>query len=181
MVAIKAAFADWRPVKSRGVLQLVLEVPVEMTEHVLKTLGPPIPGIEKWVGVALLNPEAPIPGSAKVQSVLTDGPPVAPRATEASGLASGRSYTLANRIGMRCNDAAFQEWALRFAVTLSWSIGEPDCAGADREGVAASIVRKWCGVETRAQIIPGTEAAAKWLTMETQFLADSGSMAEQRG
>lgn len=52
---IRGTFSDWRPVKTRGVLQLVIEVPVEQAQHVMDTLGFPMPGEEKFVAVALMN------------------------------------------------------------------------------------------------------------------------------
>lgn len=54
---IAATFSDWRPVKSRKVLQLIFEVPVEKTEEVLKALGAPLPHEDKWCAVTLLKEE----------------------------------------------------------------------------------------------------------------------------
>lgn len=51
---VRGTFSDWRPVKTRGVLQLVIEVPVEQAQRVMDTLGFPMPGEEKAVAVALL-------------------------------------------------------------------------------------------------------------------------------
>ena len=55
--AIRATFSDWRPVKSRKVVQIILEVPIEQAESVMKTLGFPRPDAETWVAVALLKEE----------------------------------------------------------------------------------------------------------------------------
>jgi hypothetical protein len=52
--AIRATYSDWRPVKSRKVLQLVMEVPIEQTEQVLTILGAPMPDREMWVAIARL-------------------------------------------------------------------------------------------------------------------------------
>jgi hypothetical protein len=54
--AIKATFADWRTVKSRKMLQLIFEVPLETQAEVLTTLGAPMPDRDIWVALARLNP-----------------------------------------------------------------------------------------------------------------------------
>lgn len=61
--AIRATYSDWRPVKSRKVLQLVMEVPIEQTEQVLQTLGAPMPDREMWVAIARLR-DAPVEKSS---------------------------------------------------------------------------------------------------------------------
>jgi hypothetical protein len=55
---IEADFATWRPVQGRKVLQLVFEVPIEQTQHVLDMLGIPQPGASKWCAIALMAPKA---------------------------------------------------------------------------------------------------------------------------
>lgn len=52
---IEADFATWRPVQGRKVLQLVFEVPIEQTQHVLDMLGIPQSGGSKWCAIALLQ------------------------------------------------------------------------------------------------------------------------------
>src|SRR6185437_11188093 len=54
--AITATFSDYRLVKSRGVLQLVLELPVERQAQAFEALGFPMPGTDIHVGVARLQP-----------------------------------------------------------------------------------------------------------------------------
>lgn len=52
---VKATFADWRPVKGRKQLQLIFEVPLELTGEVLEMLGAPMPDKETWCAIALLD------------------------------------------------------------------------------------------------------------------------------
>jgi hypothetical protein len=164
LAAIQATFSDWRPVKSRGVLQLVLEVPVEQTKHVLDTLGAPIPGTEKWVGVALISP-----GSLERDAPRSGAESATPTPLKAGGDPgeSKRERTLPEKVGMRCNDPTFREWLYRW----SGIGGNMDVAG---------FVRCECGVKSRTEILPGTEAAERWLALETRFLEDTGQMAERR-
>lgn len=53
--AIHAQFADYRTVKSRGVLQLILEVDITKAQLVLNTLGFPLPEYSIDVAVAKLK------------------------------------------------------------------------------------------------------------------------------
>jgi hypothetical protein len=185
--AIKACFADWRPVKSRSVLQLVLEVPVEQTEHILKTLGAPIPGTETWVGVALLSPEvskvepASIkPGESPSRAAGAPGAPPQHGTGAASGDAKPRrEMSLPQRVGMLCNDSSFQEWAVDFAARRGMSFGNPP-AGPLRRDAVASIVRTVCGVQSRSEIQPGTEAAKRWSAILDDFERATGRRTEER-
>lgn len=83
---------------------------------------------------------------------------------------------------MTCANTRFQDWAFDFAVGQGWSIGEPpaDCPGLTREDVGASVVRRYCGVGSRKEILPGTDAAEAWLALETRFLEETNQMAERR-
>lgn len=53
--AIQARYADWKPVKGRKVLQIILEVPLEKQNEVLMLLGAPLPDRDLWCGIALLE------------------------------------------------------------------------------------------------------------------------------
>lgn len=50
--AIQASYADYRRVKGRKVLQLVLEVPLEQAPQVHEAFGEPLPDGSTWVAVA---------------------------------------------------------------------------------------------------------------------------------
>jgi hypothetical protein len=58
MTAIRATFSQYAMVKTRGVLVLHMEVPLEQQAEVFKVLGYPLPGEEVWCGIARLNPRA---------------------------------------------------------------------------------------------------------------------------
>lgn len=81
--AIRARFADWRPVKGRKVLQIILETPLEQQGEVLTMLGAPLPDRDLWVAVAVL-------GDGKNDDY-KGGP-------------------LARRAGIFCGEPAFQRW-----------------------------------------------------------------------
>jgi hypothetical protein len=102
-----------------------------------------------------------------------EGLPVAPHAMKGDPApGETRTYTLANRIGMRCREPAFQAWvAMREGA-------EPSAFDAT---ATANYVRCYCGVESRAFIAPGTGAAALWSVLEGAFLEATGQFTEARG
>lgn len=51
-------YADLKVVKSRKVLQMVIEFPIESSRHFTEAFGLPQPDIEQWVVVAKLREEA---------------------------------------------------------------------------------------------------------------------------
>ena len=57
--AFSASYSDWRVIKGRKVIQVVLEVPLEAADHAYNVLGGmPKFGSEQWFAVARLNSEA---------------------------------------------------------------------------------------------------------------------------
>ena len=55
---IKGCYADYRRVKGRKVLQLIVEVPLEAAPKVHEAFGEPTPDGSTWVAVALLDTKA---------------------------------------------------------------------------------------------------------------------------
>jgi hypothetical protein len=56
--AFKASFHNTKLVMGRGVLQIILEVPLEQQAMVYDALGYPNPASESWVAVAKLQEPA---------------------------------------------------------------------------------------------------------------------------
>ena len=89
--AFTATFSDWRTVKSRKALQLVLEVPLEQQGQVLAILGAPMPDNPKWVAVALLDPKATQEAPQKERRRFDEMP-------------------LPSQAALLCQDERFQAW-----------------------------------------------------------------------
>lgn len=79
--AIRATFSEWRMVKGRKVLQMVMEVPLEHQQRVGEILGYPQPDVDLWVGIARITEEA-----------------------------AQRGGKYAQQAGILCNEGAFQKW-----------------------------------------------------------------------
>jgi hypothetical protein len=80
--AIKATYSEWKMVKTRKVLVLSFEVPLEQQAEVIAALGVPMPDTSIWVAIARLN--------------------------ETAGEARGGR--LAQQAGILCNEGAFIKW-----------------------------------------------------------------------
>jgi len=81
---IKGSYADYRRVKGRKTLQLVIEVPLEQAPLVHEAFGEPLPDGSTWVAVALLDSS-----KAPEQPAKTD-------------------HHLSRQAAMCCNDKMFQ-------------------------------------------------------------------------
>ena len=139
---IKAAWADWRPVKGRKVLQLVFEVPLEQTSEVLTMLGAPMPDKETWVAIALLemrkfDANGNLPDAPKERRPFHELP-------------------MPQQAALKSQDVKFQLWMSRMPI------------GKECDSTAEAI-RQWCGVTTRADIQPGTKPGERWIMLLNEF------------
>lgn len=194
--AIRATFAEWRMVKTRKVLQLVFEVPLEQQAGVLTTLGAPMPDAEIWCGIARLtginDDERKTPGVAPAYAGDTRGDaegggshsPVASfspqairsKATYATGTEGERART---RAAMLPKDERFQRWA--FEHPLKYASGIVLMGIVDEEGAARYIRALCCDSGSRSLIATHPVCLRRFLAMETQYLADTNQLAEERG
>lgn len=157
---IKATFAEWKMIKTRKVLQLVLEIPLEQQGEVLTRLGPPMPDQEKWVAVALLD--------ELVASETERQEKTASRSAKGKEHYAGLPHMekARTRAALLAQDPQFQMWS-----------------GCQRsETLAAAYIRRSCGVDSRHYIATDYLAYEKFLQLEAQFAdATPGRVAEDRG
>lgn len=142
--AISATFSDFRIVKGRKVAQLVFEVPLESADAALETLGGlPRPDREAHCGIARLakKPETP------ARQERTTGP----------------APNLAQRVAIKCQDADFRRYLAQRGRWKGVLVLDTVSAAAD--------VRDICGVSSRSEIVPGSEAARKWEALEAEYIA----------
>ena len=152
---IKATFSDWRPVKGRKVLQMVFEVPLEQTSEVLTMLGAPMPDAETWCAIALLDmqkfdADGNLPDEDKNYH---EGEPVYESPTPRRAFCD---LPMPQQAGIKSADLRFQ----LFMSTLP--------VGKESED-AASAIRAFCGVTSRADIQTGTKAGERWLALLREF------------
>ena len=163
--AFSATYSDWKLIRSRKVVQIVLEIPLEAAGQAYDVLGGmPNPGAETWCAVARLNGkdgEASSEGKGNGED--------APAPTEASPVRARKPVAVEKRFaqqaGMCCADPVFWEFLREHSM-----MKEPQ-TGFEGEEAAALAVRMICGVTTRADIIPGTPAGTAWDQLLSKFIA----------
>lgn len=145
--AFKATYSDWRLIKGRKVVQVVFELPLENANEAYAALGGmPNPAAETWCGIARLN---------------TGGMAAPVREGEASNNEARRPpsrnpYQV--RAVMLCKDGLFRRW-LEIESKLD-DVSEED---------AAVYIRTKCGVKSRSEILPNTEAGNRLDIVESAF------------
>lgn len=160
--AIAGTFADLKSVKTRSIVQLVIEVPIEQAEAVIRAFGYPQPGHEIPVAVArLVEPTAPVAQLEEPQNstLKVAGSSPAGGTKPAKDRRHWSTLSFAEQAGIRCAEPAF--WRYLSEVLSKHSISN------DVE--AARFVRHWCGVESRSELKPLTPAGKAWTDLDRQF------------
>jgi hypothetical protein len=146
-LAFRATYSEVQPIKTRGVVKFVFEVPLAEADAAYRVLGGfPNPAAETWVAIARLKDNH--EGDAAVPSTLaakTDPSPVP-------------NKRLVQQAAIACGDPLFQTFLKKNGAVIN-----------NAEDTAV-IVRKACGVTSRSEIIPGSPAAAKWEKLTAEFL-----------
>ncbi len=151
--AFQATYSDWRLIKGRKVVQVVFEVPMEAANEAYQALGGmPNPAAEVWCAIArLVQPAGKGVGvetTNRAQPALGDVPARAPR------------NKLAQLAGMLSKTPLFH----RYLEITNWE------GFRIEEEAAAQYIRNYCGVGSRADIIPNTPAEDKFLKLYNDFV-----------
>lgn len=168
--AFRATFTDWRLIKGRKVVQVVLEVPVELADQAYQVLGGmPNPAESVWCAVARLQTTKDGDAHSNVHPGLPerhDTPPAQHRTAEREKR-SWNELSAAAQSGMRCNEMPFQRY-LREHHPLMWT--ELARVMDDDKKIAAEIVRHICDVPTRADITPDNpKAMTAWTDLNNDY------------
>lgn len=162
---IQGTFADLKTVKTRSVVQMVVEIPIEQGAEIVRAFGFPQPGQEVNVAVAKLQPNAqrrdqPQAQEEPKQEAGTGEARTGTDHQQTDGHKRFEDMPRPQQAGILCNDRAFMEWM-----------------GAGDTNMAAAILRQRLGVQSRADLKTDTEAAQKWDALVIQFRQDTGQMA----
>jgi hypothetical protein len=143
--AFKATYVDHRPVKTRSVVQFVFEVPVEQADAALAVLGGfARPAEERWVAIARLEQEA-------------KRPPSQLETLEKTKRKWG-DIPYSQQAGILCSDTRFAEF---FAENF------PHCW--DRNPTLTEAVKDFCQVDSRAKILPLSDASQRWIHITNRY------------
>lgn len=144
---VAGTFADMRSVKSRSVVVLMIEVPIERANDVVAMFGFPQPGAEVPVAVARLVMEQP-----KVEP-----PKAAPK--PADERTPWDALPKVQQAAIVCNDPEFWEWL------------HAQCPSARKidANEAAEYVRFRCEVLSRKELDTDEAAATRWNELHGEF------------
>lgn len=166
--AIQGSFADYKLVKTRSVLQLVIEVPVENQAEVFAALGYPMPGEETHVAVARLQ---------NLSETVDELREIVADAVEAGDWhdepppASDPMKAARTRAVLLCKDERFQNWAL----AGRWILAGMEVVEA------AKWMRSTLRIDSRREIATDRDTYKRFLLLEARYKAETGQMAEERG
>lgn len=170
--AFRCTYSDWKLIRTRKIVQLVFEVAVEHADVAYRVLGGmPNSAAETWCAIARLDPAAVKQESGVMQ---TEGDTQQIRRTDTSP-ASGPDIPararkpvdpdkrLAQRAGILCADPLFWRYIQEHH---GFVFGTAD----ENEERAAKFVRTRCGVDSRANIKPNTDAGLTLDLIESSFI-----------
>jgi len=143
---IQGNFADIQNIKSRSVMVLKIEVPIEQAQETLNKLGYPTPAQEIPVAVARLAP----PHAQKA---------VAAPDTSDKGGNSPKSF--AQQAKLMAKEPGYAAFAGMNAVQL--------LSGQNLESLCEENIEERCGVTTCADLIEGSEAGNKFKELQSRF------------
>jgi len=182
---ISGSFADYRLVKSRSVLQVIVEIPIEQQGAAFAALGYPLPGTEIPVAVARLNPRAgaepestqPLPqssGQARLEGRTVGSIPTTGAKERYAAMTPAEQAV--TRAAMLAQDFRFRMWITERELPRSAYGGF-----YANEQEAADLIRSLCcDGNSRKLIAERPEYLDRFLAMETQFKMDVGEMARPR-
>ena len=147
--AFRASYSDWKLIRTRKVVQIVLEVPVEEADAAYQVLGGmPNPAESFWCAVARLQPD-----TANLAKKKQEWDELKPSA----------------QISIRCGETAFRKFLVEKFHDAYWSNLEEDWSPIER---AIVFVREHCGVTSRADITADNpQAFAAWKRLEWDYRA----------
>ena len=160
--AISGCFVDYKLIRTRSTLQIIIEVAVERQAEVFAALGYPVPGADIHVALARLvadpaRSEAPQPSARSEQG-------------KARYAASTEQQQAVVRAAQYPKDGRFQKW-----VSHVEGYSQPVTAAE-----AIIVIRRKCSVDSRALIEIDRGAYDAFVDMETDFKQWAGLMPEVR-
>lgn len=155
MTAVQAAFSEIQIIKSRSVMVLKCEVPLEVADKVLAALGGiPIPGEERWLALARIMPPDARPEPAEPHKDLARS--MAGKATYAEQTPGEQART---RSALLAKDPHFQDWLFVSGRVMQRG-----------ERVAADYIRGACECkESRREIATDPEKLRAFERLEASF------------
>ena len=145
-LALSGEYADLKLIKTRSVMQVIIEIPVEQGEQIVRLFGIPQPGKPVHVALARL---------------------AEPNTIEPERRRTFDQLLPAQQAGIRCNEPRFRKF-LQERHETAWMLAlsnNPD----DLTEAAAVTVRALCGVHSRAELSQTPTAEIAWISLQQEF------------
>lgn len=157
--AFKAVYSDWKLIRTRKVVQIVFETPLEHSDVAYRVLGGmPDPGQSAWFGIAPLNETAKggdAHASRDEHPRLDPAPRLQPPQAE-----GGARKSPAQVAGYLCTLPSFWKFLREACKRDVWN-----------EEAAAKALRDMCFVDTRADIGLDDFSRTVWTNLRADFTA----------
>jgi len=156
MTAFRATYSDWKLIKTRGVVQVVMEVPLADADAAYDVLGGmPVHGKERWFGIAAL----------KTEEAHTKPRQEAPQDYRPDGAMrmNWRYLQPAAQAALRCDQSAFRTFLME-----QHSYRPKEVANADE---AAEFIRSFFGIKSRSELGTDQRKRVLWKQLDDQFQA----------
>jgi hypothetical protein len=157
-MAFRGVYADWKLVKTRGVVQVVLELPIEDADAAYEVLGGmPVAAKERWFAVAAIRTQ---PEETPISPAVATPQPV-PDKPQAGGKRDWRELPPAQQAALRCNNPVFIAFLKE---ERTFDMSEATCDPAE-------CIRLICGVASRSELNTNQKARVIWHQLDSQFQA----------
>ena len=160
MTAFRGTYADWKNIKTRGVVQIVFEVPLADSDAAYEILGGmPNPAKERWFGIAALKPgKEVVPDTQRsVQRLDTQPEPNQP---PARAKRPWRDLPYPQQAGICINEPAFAAY-LREEHPDEWH----------ETGEADACLKFICGINSKSELATNKKAATLWFQIDSAYQA----------
>lgn len=160
---ITGTYADLKLIKTRKTAQMIIELPIEHVPLLIERFGMPDYGAEIPVAVARLDESVTARGGTNTEEVTTT-----PDSPAASSNDPPKPKSYAQRAGILSNDPLFWKF-IEETTDGVWRISSHEYPPANTTDWAADYIRRECEVESRRDIIDGTEAGRRFRDLVATF------------
>jgi hypothetical protein len=160
---IKGSYCDLKFIRTRSVVQVVIELPIEAADVFLREFGAPVQARECPVTIVKGTPnDAKVRQGVQeaVREAIDDGPAKKVAAKRAGTAKKLEDLPLVQQAGIICNEPAFWKY---FGELLGHPVG-------DAEGCAVAL-REVCEVGSRRELMTNEVAAMRFRTLRDQYQA----------
>lgn len=175
-LAFRATYADWKLIKTRGVIQVVMEVPLADADAAYNVLGGmPDASRESWFAIAplKLGKEAMPNSEHQSERNAAQPQPESPSAGAKRERMDWRELQPAAQAGIRCEEAIFgaflrEKYPENWSETVGFLSDGEVTTESDRR---AQCVRLICGVSSRSALGTNHIARMIWHQLDTEYQA----------